>query len=134
MKITLNAILPCDKTIPFIVEDSRNISNVISNVRLSFMLHATHMILQPALSCIKSITQGYIGILVMIAVNNNVIPRHTNMNAHIELLPLMMVLMRHFYHNMTRNKVIKKVFELFHLFTYVRFQCVRWRDIAYSDL
>ena len=50
--------------------------------------------------------------------------RQADVDAHIELLALMMVLVRHFNHYTAGYDVLEKFFEFFRLIADVRFKCL----------
>jgi len=80
------------------------------------------VVLKLAFGCIERIAQGHIDIFGMIAVNHDLAARHANIEAHIEMLALLMVLVRHLDHYPAGHDAVEKFIELVRLVTDVRFQ------------
>jgi hypothetical protein len=92
------------------------------------------VVLKLPLGRIEAVAQGNIDIFVIVAIHHDFISRHTDIDAHIEDLALMLVLMRHFHHDPARHDRLEEGLEFLGLVTDMRLKRIRTFDVTKGDL
>jgi len=134
IKIKLAPIRADDETVTIIGMKLDHVADVFRHVSLGFAAQAASVVLKLSPRGIEGIAQGHIDVLVMVAVDDNFISGHAEIDTHVKLFALMMMLVRHLHHYAAGNNVLEKLVKLFGLVADVRFQSLGRRDVANSDL
>ncbi len=71
---------------------------------------------------IEAIAQSHVDVFGMVAVNHDLAACHADIDAHVEMLSLLMVLVRHLDNDPARHDVIKELIEFFYFIAYASFQ------------
>jgi hypothetical protein len=83
---------------------------------------------------IEAVAQRDVDIFVMVAVDHDLIPRHADVDAYVEGLALMLVLVRHFDHDPARHDGLEESLEFLGLVADMRLNRIGMFDVTKSDL
>jgi hypothetical protein len=133
-EIEFAAVDAPDEAVGFLGNQARHQARKLLRVGLGFAAQAPAVILELAFGRIEGIAQRDIYVFVPVAVHHDFASRHPDVDAHVEGLALILVLVRHFNHHPAGHDRFEKGFEFPGLFADVCLDCVGMLNVAKRDL